>query len=122
MPITASKLRRLLRSKHPYVERNFNAVVSIIRHSIENAAAFEAVAEHLKETRMEIVSACLAIMEYNDCTCIFHKAFQVKDDHLEWFHSGRSCSSNKCCLELGNLHYMNTQNALHKFTNDTIQK
>uniref|UniRef100_A0A5B7BSC4 Putative exosome component 10 n=1 Tax=Davidia involucrata TaxID=16924 RepID=A0A5B7BSC4_DAVIN len=56
MPATANKLHRLLRSKHPFVERNLNSVVSIIRHSIQNAAAFEAAAEHLKESRMETVS------------------------------------------------------------------
>lgn len=49
MPVTTSKLRRLLKSKHPYVERNLGPVVSIIRHSILNAAAFEAAAQHLKE-------------------------------------------------------------------------
>ncbi|KAJ9693704.1 hypothetical protein PVL29_009586 [Vitis rotundifolia] len=48
MPVTTSKLRRLLKSKHPYVERNLGPVVSIIRHSILNAAAFEAAAQHLK--------------------------------------------------------------------------
>lgn len=49
MPVTTSKLRRLLKSKHPYVERNLGPVVSIIKHSILNAAAFEAAAQHLKE-------------------------------------------------------------------------
>ncbi|KAL6988662.1 hypothetical protein U1Q18_014418 [Sarracenia purpurea var. burkii] len=53
MPITTSKLRRLLNSKHPFVERNLGYVVSIIRHSMQNAAAFEAAAEHLKEGRMQ---------------------------------------------------------------------
>ncbi|KAM7505125.1 hypothetical protein LguiB_004029 [Lonicera macranthoides] len=53
MPVTASKLRRLVMSKHPYIERNLGSVVSIIRHSIQNASAFEAVAEQLKEARVE---------------------------------------------------------------------
>ncbi|KAK2982108.1 hypothetical protein RJ640_023390 [Escallonia rubra] len=57
MPVTASKLRRVLKSKHPYIERNLSSVVSIIRHSIQNAAAFEAAAEQLKEARKESESA-----------------------------------------------------------------
>ncbi|KAK3025204.1 hypothetical protein RJ639_043130 [Escallonia herrerae] len=57
MPVTASKLRRVLKSKHPYIERNLSSVVSIIRHSIQNAAAFEAAAEQLKEARKESGSA-----------------------------------------------------------------
>ncbi|KAF3456490.1 hypothetical protein FNV43_RR01141 [Rhamnella rubrinervis] len=48
MPVTTSKLRQLVRSKHPYTEQNLGSVVSIIRHSMQNAAAFEAAAEHLK--------------------------------------------------------------------------
>ncbi|XP_022746695.1 protein RRP6-like 2 isoform X2 [Durio zibethinus] len=48
MPVTASKLRRLLKSKHPYVEQNLGAVVSIIRHSMPNAVAFEAAAQQLR--------------------------------------------------------------------------
>lgn len=55
MPVTASKLRRLVMSKHPYIERNLGSVVSIIRHSIQNASAFEAVAEQLKEALVEKV-------------------------------------------------------------------
>lgn len=55
MPVTHSKLRRLLKSKHPYIERNLGSVVSIIRDSLQNASAFEAVAQQLKEERMEIV-------------------------------------------------------------------
>lgn len=55
MPSTANKLRRLLKSKHPYIERNLSSVVSIIRHSIQNAADYEAIAQQLKEGRMEVV-------------------------------------------------------------------
>lgn len=54
-PDSTSKLRRLVKSKHPYVERNLASVVSIIRHSLQNAAAFEAVAEHLKLGHTEMV-------------------------------------------------------------------
>ncbi|XP_061371672.1 protein RRP6-like 2 [Gastrolobium bilobum] len=48
MPLTTNKLRRLVKSKHPYVEHNLDTVVSIIRHSIQNAAAFEEAAQQLK--------------------------------------------------------------------------
>nr|KYP65283.1 Exosome component 10 [Cajanus cajan] len=51
MPLTTSKLRRLVKSKHPYVEHNLDAVVNIIRHSIQNAAAFEEAAQQLKEAQ-----------------------------------------------------------------------
>ncbi|KAJ0015012.1 hypothetical protein Pint_20018 [Pistacia integerrima] len=54
--VTPSKLLRLLKSKHPYIERNLGSVVSIIRDSLQNATAFEAVAQQLKEGRMEIAS------------------------------------------------------------------
>ena len=52
MPVTASKLRRFLKSKHPYVERNLGAVVSIIKHSMQNAVAFEAAAQQLRMGRV----------------------------------------------------------------------
>lgn len=55
MPVTTSKLRRLLKAKHPYVERNLGPVVNIIKHSILNAAAFEAAAQHLKEGHIRTV-------------------------------------------------------------------
>ncbi|KAG9132119.1 hypothetical protein Leryth_025189 [Lithospermum erythrorhizon] len=48
VPLTTSKLRRFVRSKHPYVERNLGSVVSIIRDAIQNSAAFEDAAEELK--------------------------------------------------------------------------
>ncbi|XVF42600.1 hypothetical protein PTKIN_Ptkin01aG0377000 [Pterospermum kingtungense] len=51
MPITASKLRRLLKTKHPYVERNLGAVVSIIKHSMQNAVGFEAAVQQLRMGR-----------------------------------------------------------------------
>ncbi|XP_021281829.1 protein RRP6-like 2 [Herrania umbratica] len=52
MPVTTSKLRRLLKSKHPYVERNLGSVVTIIRHSMQNAIAFEAAAQQLRMGRV----------------------------------------------------------------------
>lgn len=49
MPTTTSKLRRLVKSKHPYIEHNLGSVVSIITNSMLNASAFEAVEQYLKE-------------------------------------------------------------------------
>lgn len=57
MPVTSSKLRHVMKSKHPYIERNLGSVVSIIRHSMQNAAAFEPVAKRLKEEYIEIMAA-----------------------------------------------------------------
>ncbi|KAL7614831.1 protein RRP6-like 2 [Lactuca sativa] len=57
MPVTPSKLRHVMKSKHPYIERNLGSVVSIIRHSMQNAAAFEPVAKKLKEEYIEIMAA-----------------------------------------------------------------
>ncbi|XP_021776042.1 protein RRP6-like 2 [Chenopodium quinoa] len=54
MPLTTSKLRHLVKSKHPYVERNLGAVVNIIRHAVQNASSFEAVAQQLKEARIQM--------------------------------------------------------------------
>eukprot|EP00258_Populus_trichocarpa_P031348 XP_024447367.1 protein RRP6-like 2 isoform X2 [Populus trichocarpa] len=56
MPVTPSKLRRLLKSKHSYIERHLSSVVSIIRHSMQTSAAFEAAVQHLKERLMETAS------------------------------------------------------------------
>lgn len=55
MPTTVGKLRRLVKSKHPYVERNIAAVLAIIFHAIQNASAFEAVAEQLKQDALNVV-------------------------------------------------------------------
>ncbi|XP_010527545.1 PREDICTED: protein RRP6-like 2 [Tarenaya hassleriana] len=49
MPVTTSKLRRLLKSRHPYIELNIDSVVSVIRQSMQNASAFKAAAQLLKE-------------------------------------------------------------------------
>ncbi|KAK6944193.1 HRDC domain [Dillenia turbinata] len=56
MPFTTSMLRRLLKTKHSYVERNLGQVVSIIRLAIQNAAAFEDAAQQLKKQRVEVES------------------------------------------------------------------
>lgn len=55
MPVTTSKLRHLVKSKHPYLEHNLGSVVSIIRHSMQNAAAFEVAVERLKEASTRLV-------------------------------------------------------------------
>lgn len=57
MPVTPAKLRHLLKARHPYIERNLGSVVSIIRHSMQNAAAFEPVAKKLKEEHIEMMAA-----------------------------------------------------------------
>ncbi|KAI3809440.1 hypothetical protein L1987_25413 [Smallanthus sonchifolius] len=57
MPVTPGKLRHLLKSRHPYIERNLGSVVSIIRHSMQNAVAFEPVAKKLKEEHIEMMAA-----------------------------------------------------------------
>uniref|UniRef100_A0A1J3KA74 Exosome component 10 n=1 Tax=Noccaea caerulescens TaxID=107243 RepID=A0A1J3KA74_NOCCA len=49
MPVSVNKLRRMLKSKHPYIERNVDSVVSVIRQSMQNCAAFESAAQSLKE-------------------------------------------------------------------------
>lgn len=59
MPVTVNKLRRLLKSKHPYIERNLASIVTIIRHSMLNSCAFEEAAQRLKEVRAEAVSFML---------------------------------------------------------------
>ncbi|KVH90540.1 3'-5' exonuclease domain-containing protein [Cynara cardunculus var. scolymus] len=60
MPLTTGDLRRLLRFKHPHVERNLGAVVSVIQHSMRNAAAFENMANKIKQERLQMVSIELA--------------------------------------------------------------
>lgn len=49
MPLTAGKLRRLVKSKHPYIEHNLGTVVAIIRSAVQNAQSFEDAAELLRE-------------------------------------------------------------------------
>lgn len=55
MPDTTNKLRRLVKSKHAYIEQHLASVVSVIRHSMQNAAFFEAAAERLKLGCLEMV-------------------------------------------------------------------
>lgn len=60
MPVTTGKLQRLVRYKHPYIERNLSSVVNIIRHSIQHSEAFEAVVKQLAEIRPEVAHVPLA--------------------------------------------------------------
>lgn len=57
MPLTTSSLHQLVKLKHQYVERHLDSVVSIIKHSIQNASAYEVVAEQLKAAYTEAVSS-----------------------------------------------------------------
>ncbi|KAL5708750.1 Protein RRP6-like 2 [Ranunculus cassubicifolius] len=53
MPLTVSKLRRCVKSKHPYVDVNLDSIVELIRSSIQNASAFESAAQLLKMRHQE---------------------------------------------------------------------
>ncbi|KAK1382478.1 hypothetical protein POM88_020213 [Heracleum sosnowskyi] len=57
MPLTTISLHQLVKLKHQYVERHLDSVVSIIKHSIQNASAYEAIAEQLKEAYTEAIYA-----------------------------------------------------------------
>lgn len=60
MPVIISNLRRIVgRSKLPYVERSLDVIVNIVRHSMQNAVAFEEAALRLKEERAASVSSML---------------------------------------------------------------
>ncbi|XP_072999326.1 protein RRP6-like 2 [Typha latifolia] len=53
MPLSSGKLRQLVKSKHPFVERYLSSVIGIIRSSIAGSSAFESIAEQLKNRRRE---------------------------------------------------------------------
>lgn len=55
MPLTVGKLRRLVKSNHPYVDVNLDSIVAIIKSSIQNASAFESTAQLLKMRRQGTV-------------------------------------------------------------------
>lgn len=57
MPVITSNLRRLVgKSRLPYAERNLDIIVNIVRHSMQNATAFEEAAQRLKEEHAANVS------------------------------------------------------------------
>ncbi|KAI3706595.1 hypothetical protein L6452_24451 [Arctium lappa] len=66
MPVTTGDLRRLLKFKHPHVERNLGSVVSIIQHSMQNAAAFENVANQLKHEHLQMEAVRMATKMYEE--------------------------------------------------------
>lgn len=53
MPQTSGSLRRLVKSKHQYVERNLNTVLKIIKNAIANSSAFEDIAVELRKKHLE---------------------------------------------------------------------
>ncbi|KAG0489169.1 hypothetical protein HPP92_007980 [Vanilla planifolia] len=53
MPQSSGILRRLVKSKHQYVERNLGVVLRIIKDAIANSSAFESIAEELRKGRVE---------------------------------------------------------------------
>ncbi|KAF3326698.1 exosome component 10-like protein [Carex littledalei] len=55
MPLTSDKLLRLVKLRHSVVERHLPAVLDIIRNSISNSPAFEAIAMQLKQAQVEKV-------------------------------------------------------------------
>lgn len=57
MPVTPGKLRQVMKSRHTYIERNLGPVVSVIRHSMQNADAFEEAAKKLKEDHIKMMAA-----------------------------------------------------------------
>lgn len=65
MPVTTSNLRRLVaeRSRLPYVERNHDIIINIVRHSMQKAAAFEEAALRLKEEHAAFEEAALRLKE-----------------------------------------------------------
>uniref|UniRef100_A0A7N0RIB4 HRDC domain-containing protein n=1 Tax=Kalanchoe fedtschenkoi TaxID=63787 RepID=A0A7N0RIB4_KALFE len=78
MPVTVGKLRRLVKSKYPYVERNIGAVLSSIFHAIQNASAFEAVAEQLKQGALNVVQEETIPVEKVEDTSVSAR-MEVKD-------------------------------------------
>ncbi|XP_019458438.1 PREDICTED: protein RRP6-like 2 isoform X2 [Lupinus angustifolius] len=60
MPVTTSHLRRLVNLYLPYIERNLDVILSIVRHSVQNAPAFEEAALRLKEAHTASVSNALS--------------------------------------------------------------
>ncbi|RWW27415.1 hypothetical protein GW17_00008157 [Ensete ventricosum] len=74
MPVTSGKLQRLVKSKHPFVERHLNSVVGIIKSSIANSSAYEGITEQLKEGRLE------SDLEEGDCNT---GSIPATDDPME---------------------------------------
>lgn len=65
MPVTTGKLHRIIKSRHPYIERNLASVVNIVRHSMQNASAFESAVEQLKQARIETIVSHLFVIQFS---------------------------------------------------------
>ncbi|RDX74405.1 Protein RRP6-like 2, partial [Mucuna pruriens] len=64
MPVIISNLRRIVgKSKLPYVERNLDVIVNIVRHSMQNPAAFEEAALRLKEEHAASLSNVVPVKD-----------------------------------------------------------
>ncbi|KAL2320498.1 hypothetical protein Fmac_029467 [Flemingia macrophylla] len=64
MPVIISNLRRIVgKSKLPYVERSLDVIVNIVRHSMQNAAAFEEAVLRLKEEHAASLSNVVPVKD-----------------------------------------------------------
>uniref|UniRef100_A0ACD5WH13 Uncharacterized protein n=1 Tax=Avena sativa TaxID=4498 RepID=A0ACD5WH13_AVESA len=52
MPTTSEDLRRIVKSKYPFVEDNFDLILDVIWNATENSNPFEEIAEQLKKVRL----------------------------------------------------------------------
>ncbi|KQK23562.1 protein RRP6-like 2 isoform X2 [Brachypodium distachyon] len=52
MPTSTAELQRIVKSKYPFVEANFDVILDIVWNATENSEAFEAIAEQLKKARL----------------------------------------------------------------------
>ncbi|ESW33979.1 hypothetical protein PHAVU_001G114400 [Phaseolus vulgaris] len=64
MPVIISNLRRIVGwSRLPYVERSLDVIVNIVRHSMQNAVAFEEAALRLKEEHAASLSNVVPVKD-----------------------------------------------------------
>jgi hypothetical protein len=56
MPTTAEDLRRIVKSKYPVVDANFDIILEIVWNATGHSNAFEAIAEQLKKVQLGQVS------------------------------------------------------------------
>lgn len=55
MPTDTGHLKRIVKSKYPFVERSLDDIVYTIWNALEYSYAFEGIAEQLKKERLEQV-------------------------------------------------------------------
>ncbi|KAL6842391.1 hypothetical protein ACP4OV_027818 [Aristida adscensionis] len=53
MPVTAGKLKRIVKSKNSFLERHLKHVITTIRSAMTDSDAFESIAEQLKKGKLE---------------------------------------------------------------------